>query len=313
MRVTSNMTSNNSIYNLQQARARMDKTEEKIYTEQNINRPSDNPVADSFLLDIADKLKTGEQYLNNIKKATMWQQMTDTALTGMDDTIALARQFVNPLTSGTTDLAAQQNAISQLQILKQQMIDIGNTQIGDQYLFGGAKNSTPPFTNVVSPPALSTDYYTGDETALQVEIGAGSKQDINVLGNKLLTGANLPLPAPAGSLPYGTTNILKTFDDLIAAIGATDISAIQAGAQALVDGAKQINNAKIDVASRIARLDSSTKMNENNKNTLNNIMGSIQNIDYAQLGVELNQQKTAFEASLSTSAKVSQMSLLDYL
>lgn len=313
MRVTSNMTSDNSIYNLQQARARIDKLQEQISTEQNINRPSDDPVADRFLLDIADKLKTGEQYLNNINKATMWQQMTETALKGMTDIMALAKQVTNPLTGGTTDLVTRQNAISQLQALKQQMIDMGNTQIGEQYIFGGANNATKPFTNVVSPPALSTDYYTGDETPLQVDIGAGTTQQINVPGNHLLTGENLPLPAPAGALPYGSTNILKTFDDLIAAIGTNNVAGIQAGTRALDDGAKQITNVRSDVASRMIRLDSSSKMNENSKNTLSTIMGSIQNIDYVKLAVELNQQKTAFEASLSTSAKVSQMSLLDFL
>ncbi len=63
----------------------------------------------------------------------------------------------------------------------------------------------------------------------------------------------------------------------------------------------------------MTRLDSMTKLNTNNKNTLHNIYGNTQNVDYAKLAVELTQQQTAFEASLSATAKISQMSLLDYL
>jgi flagellar hook-associated protein 3 FlgL len=39
----------------------------------------------------------------------------------------------------------------------------------------------------------------------------------------------------------------------------------------------------------------------------------VQEVDYAKLGVQLNQQKIAFDASLSATAKLSQQSLLDYL
>lgn len=313
MRITANMSADNSVYNIQQGRAKLDKLQELTSSGNNVNRPSDDPIAASLLLDIGDKLKAGDQYLSNIKKSTIWQQMTDTALTGMADTMRLAKQQIGTIASGSNDPVERQNVVSQLQALKQQMIDMGNTQLGDQYIFGGAKNMTPPFTNVVSPPALATAYYTGDETPLKVEIGNATTQQMNIAGNQLVTGSNLPLPAPAGPLPYGTTNILKTFDDLIAAVGANNVPNIQAGAQALEAGAKQITNAQTDVASRMLRLDSSAKMNSNNKNTLETIFSNTQNVDYAKLAVQLNQQKIAFEASLSATAKLSQMSLLDYL
>jgi flagellar hook-associated protein 3 FlgL len=51
----------------------------------------------------------------------------------------------------------------------------------------------------------------------------------------------------------------------------------------------------------------------NNQNTLKGMYGDIQNVDYAQAGVQLSQQTTAFNAALSTTAKLSQLSLLDYM
>jgi len=54
-------------------------------------------------------------------------------------------------------------------------------------------------------------------------------------------------------------------------------------------------------------------LNDNNKSTLLSISTRTQEVDYAKLGIELNSQKTAFDASLSATAKLSQLSLLDYL
>ena len=300
MRVTSNMSADNSIYNIQQGQAKLNRLNELTASGQIINRPSDDPINSRLLLDIGDKLRSGEQYLSNIKKSSTWQQFSNTALTGMSNIMTLAKQQIASISGGSSDPVARQNTVSQLQALKQQMVDMGNMQLGDQYIFGGANNSTPPFSG-------TAPYYTGDETSLNVEIGNGTQMQMNIAGNQILTADT------AASQPYGTTNILKTFDDLITAVGANNVANIQTGAQSLSDGAKQINNAQSDVAARISRLDSSTKMNASTKNTLETIYGNTQNVDYAKLAVQLSQQKIAFEASLSSTAKLSQMSLLNYL
>lgn len=300
MRVTSNMSADNSVYNIQKGRVKLDKLQELTASGQNVNRPSDDPINTRLLLDIGDKIKTGDVYLSNIKKSTIWQQFTNAALTGMADTMRLAKQQVATITGGSSDATIRQNAVAQLTALKQQMIDMGNMQQGDQYLFGGAKNSTAPFSG-------TAPYYAGDETGLKIEIGAATTQQMNIPGNQILTADT------AVAQPYGSTNILKTFDDLITAINANDAAGISAGAQALNDGAKQINNAQSDVSARLMRLDSMTKLNENSRNTLMTVYSNTQNVDYAKLGVELSQQKVAFDASLSATAKISQLSLLDYM
>ena len=307
MRVTANMSAETSLYNIQQGRAKLDRLQVLTSSGANVNTPSDDPINTRLLLDISDKFRAGEQYLSNIQKTTTWQQFTNTALTGMDAIMRLAKQQVATISNGSSDATVRQNAVSQLTALKQQLVDMGNMQLGDQYIFGGAMNSTQPFTNVVSPPALPTDYYTGDETALNVEISSNTTLQMNIPGNQVL------MADTATTQPYGTTNIFKAFDDLITAVNANDVAGIQAGANELEAGAKQIQNAQSDVVARLTRLDNAGKMNANIKNTLETVYGNTQNVDYAKLAVQLNQQKIAYEASLSATAKLSQMSLMDYL
>lgn len=301
MRVTSNMTASDSIYNIQQNQNRLYKLNEQLGTQNNINRPSDDPLNAKLLLDVTDKVKADEQYLSNIKKADTWQKLTSTTLTAIASFVAQAKRAVATVTSGSDDATMRQGVVSQLQSLKQQIVDMGNVQLGDQYIFGGTKNSEPPFSTTPS------SYYTGNEGAITVEIGNNNTQQINIDGKKLLTADT------ASPQPYGNTNILQTLDNLITEVSANNVPAITAGALALEAGAKQINNAQSDVAARVARLDATTKMIENNRNTLENIYSSTQNADTAKLGVQLSQQQTAYEASLSATAKLTQLSLLDYL
>ena len=303
MRITPNITSQNSLYNIQKSRSLLDNISEKLASGKNINRPSDDPVGARLLMGLNDKLTASEQYTNNITKATIWNKMTSTALDGMYSYVNQAKSLVSSLASGTTDANIQQNAINQLTAIKQQLVDIGNTQLNGVYIFGGGNTTQAPFHNGAAP------YYLGDETALKIEIGQGMTETMNVIGSQILA------PGEASSQPYGSTDILKTIDDLIATITTTptDTAALQAGAKELYKGGLQLESAISAVGTKSTRFDNAGTMNKSTQNTLLTIFDNVQTADYAELGVKLTQQQTAFNATLSATAKVTQMSLLDFL
>ena len=296
MRVTAKITADNALFNIQRARTKLDKLNEQISSGLNINRPGDDPIGTRQLLDLDAKLKATAQYRSNIAKANVWQKVTDTALGGIASMVKQVRQLTSTIISGGNDPVIMASAVEQYKSLKKQIVDLGNTQLGDQYIFGGFETRQAPFTT-------ADNLFHGTADALNVEINQGSTMQLNVTGDQVLLGT--------GS--YGSVNILTQIDNLITAVAANDTVAIQAAATALDDGAKQVNNAIIDVAGKTVRLDSMDKLLVNNKNALETIVSNVQNVDYAKAATELKQQQTALEAALSATAKVSNISLLDYL
>ena len=361
MRVTANMSANTSLYNIQQGRNRSDKLMETLTSGLNINRPSDNPVSSRLLLDIGDKMKAFDQYNANIIKTKSWMEFNNTALGGMNEVMNQTKSLMNTLTNGSTDPTERQNAHNQLVDLKKQLIDMANTQYGDQYIFGGANNLVPPFqqksgdlnstatvTNIAATglsvgmkvsgtgiptgtvissvtlpstivlsnaatagaTASTLNFYAGDGTERVVEIASSTPQTISVSGDRLLLGS--------GTSPsYGNTDVLQMFDNLIAAVGdsttLSDPTKLATATQSLDPASKQIFNALNTNLSRMTRVDNMAKLNVANKNTLTTIVGNMQEVDMIKLGVQLNAEKTALEASLAATAKLSQMSLLNYL
>lgn len=303
MRVTANMSAENSLYNIQQGRVRLDKLQELISSGQNVNRPSDDPITSRTLLEISDKLKAIDQHSSNIDKATTWITFTSTALEGMTDIVNLAKKVAGTINTGSSDPNLRQSAHDQLVDLKKQLVDMANTQYGDQYIFAGANNAVAPFNYI-------NNANNGDDTQLSIEIGQNSTQGMNVTGGRLLLGT--------GSNPsYGSTDILAAFDNMILAVGdkttASNVAGISAAALEIEAGAKQLNIATSDILSRTTRLENMGKLNDNTKNTFLSIATGIQEVDYAKLGVEQTQQQLAFNASLSATAKLTQLSLLDYM
>jgi len=301
MRITPNITMQNSLYNIQRVRNQLDSTNEKIASGQNYNRPSDDPVAARLLIGLNDRLRANEQYASNIDKASIALKMTDAPLTAMITTLSNVRSLASTATSGSLDDITRQNTISQLTAFREQLADYGNTQIGNQYIFAGTMTTTKPFDRAVQSPPDTAPYYNGNDETISVEIDAGVTETTNIPGSQVLTGPDV--------------NILKTLDELIDKLenDPADILGMQALATQLDDGAQQIYNAQVTNGTRITRIEALDRMLYNSNNTIQTVLGDVQNADYAKLAVELQQQQMAFEATLSTTAKVSQMSLLDYL
>ncbi|HOP40598.1 MAG TPA: flagellin [Geobacteraceae bacterium] len=116
-----------------------------------------------------------------------------------------------------------------------------------------------------------------------------------------------------GTGSYGSVDILETLDAIITAINNNDPTEIQANAAQLDASTNQINNARSDVAGRMIRLESAENMITNNQSTLEGIVSDTMGVDYVEAATRLNQQQAAFEAALSATAKITQLSLLDYL
>lgn len=298
MRITPNITSQNSLYNIQQSRTLLDSIQEKIASGKNYNRPSDDPVAARLLVGLGDQLKDADQYSSSMTKSNIWLNVTATGLQGMSSAMGDIKKLISTLTNGTDIPEVRQNAVSQLETYKKALIDYGNTEMNGLYVFGGTNSQVKPFNGSV---------YSGDDNSINIEISSSSTQTMNVTGGRVLKGTNL---APN---QYGSTDILTALDNLIIAVGANDLPNIKAGAQLMENGAQQINNAIADVGGRLKRLDTTQAFNSNIKNTIQGVVANVQNADYAKLAIELQQQTLAFQATLSSTAKVTQMSLLDYL
>ena len=305
MRITSGMTADNAVYNLNQGQNVLNTLQEQVSSGLNVNQPSDDPLTTRQLLGLQNQINAGKQTTSNITKGTLMLNVTNTALGGMMDIMNQIKSAAGTLISGTTDPGAIANVTSNLSQLKSQLIDLGNTQNGNQYVFGGFSNSQP---------FNAAGNFSGTNDPLNIEITSGSQVSTNVSGGKLLRGGSPPAPVGSGATAGGSpVDILGSIDALIAAVSSSNTAGISDGIKNMTAAGDQIAGAQSDVAGRLTRLNNAQTMITNNQNTLESAYGDKQNVDLAQAGVELSQQTTAFNASLAATAKITQLSLLNYM
>lgn len=146
MRVSSNMMSNNYLNQLNnQYKQQADLMKQSDGSR--IHRPSDDPVAFVKNMTYKNSLAANEQYTKNLDDAVSWMQTTDTAMVNVTDILKTIVEKTEAAANGTnkqTDTAA---AGAEVDSLIDQLITIGNTQLGDRYIFSGQADKTQPFAN----------------------------------------------------------------------------------------------------------------------------------------------------------------------
>ena len=297
MRVTQNTTANLVLNNLQTIRQRTEELEQQSSTGVKVSRPGDDPVTAQQILHMKGVITQGDQYARNISNGISWLSMTEAAMSEMGNLLSRAKELTVQMSNETNDAKARTAAMNELKHMKEQVILLGNTQINGRYVFAGFKNDVPPFD--------ATGNFTGTDDDIMIEVDRGAFVPINYSGGDLLRGGT-----PPGS---SGTDIIGILDNLVTALGANDRTATQAELPNLDAALGQVLATRTDLGARMNRLDGAAKVIDEMKFSITKVLSDKQDVDFMQVVSDLSKQQTAYQAAIAASAKISQISLLDYL
>jgi len=297
MRVTQNTTANLVTNNLQVIRRRTEDLQQQASTGIKVSQPSDDPVTAQQILNLKARVSAGDQYGRNISNGIAWLTMGESAMAEMGNVITRTKELALQLVNGTNNPDALTAGINELNQLKQQFILMGNTQMNGKYIFGGFKDDTPAFD--------TTGNFLGTDDAIMVEVDRNAPVQINYSGGDLLRGGT-----PPGSTG---TDIVAIFDNLANALSTNNMTTARAQLDELDNGLSQVLSFRTDIGARRNRLDAANGVIEEMKFSITKIMSDKQDVDLMQVISDLSKQQTSFEAAMAAAAKISQVSLLDYL
>ncbi len=307
MRVTDNATARMVLATLQQQQERVYTLQQQVSSGMRINAPSDDPVSAQQALDMKVLIAANDQYSRNINTGNTWLAQMDSSLSDMNNVMVRAKELATQMANGIYDAGARQNAANEIQGLKDQLISLGNTQIGGKYIFGGFVSDQPPFitTDGVPSPGDMAGDFKGTDDPINVQIDQQSFVAINYSGGKLLRGGT-----PPGS---SGTDIIGTLDGLITALNNNDTGSIRSSIDKINSSMQQMQAAQGDVGARENRLEKAGDVLTGTRDYLTKALSGKQDADYLQVLSDLTKQQTAYQATLASTAMFSKISLLDYM
>ncbi len=287
MRITNLMIQMNLSSGLRGRLTAMSRAAAQANTGQRINTMSDDPVDASQIMRMESQVRDIDQFRRNGTFATTKLSTEDVAISSLRDVLSKAKKLAMTTTASDPNDPLRQAALREAQALRDQIISLGNTKVGNQYIFGGDASTTAPFRPDGS--------YVGTLTPQTVDINAGVSVAVNHPGQPLFTGAIWAVDELIQDLTTGTPE---------------DISATAAGLDAAQNVALGIQS---EVGSRLKDVKDATTMLATQSSALLDRRDALRDVDQATAIVQLQQEQSALERAYSVVGRVLQSTLTDYL
>ena len=291
MRVTEGSAAYNSLLGLQSTASRLSDLQSQLSSGRQITKPSDNPTGTATALGLRAELKRLNQYQSNATDALGWLTTTDTTLSSAVTQLQTVRTLVlQGLNTGASSASSNEALAQQVDQIRSSLIGLSNASYLGRPIFGGTTATTSAFD--------TSGKYVGDAGTVTRTVGPNTSLTINAVGTDVFgpNGSSVfdVLTGISASLRGNPANLNSDLSKLDAA--TTRISSQQGLAGSIY---QRVQNSQSLVSSSTLNLKSQ--------------LSDIEDVDVADLAIKVSSADAAYQAALATTAKVRQVSLLDFL
>lgn len=278
--------------------------QEKLATGRNINRPSDDPVGITYGLRYRSDLAVNDRYQSNVDSATSWLDFNDTMLSQVGDVIKRAKELAVQGSTGTNPKVALDNIANEMEQLKEQVVDIANSQFKGKYIFNGQFTDQIPYDPSKNPANIVTD--NGNVNYI---VNTGVQLDVNLIGSDVFGYPPTGVTAPKNE----DDNLFHVLDQMITALRTGDHSGVSGQIANLESRYSKVLTQQAEVGARINRIELiEDRLKDLNVN-LQTLQSKTEDADMEELIIKAKVNESVYQASLSVGSKVIQPTLVDFL
>ena len=292
-RVTQSMISRTLLSDLNDVADRLSRTQRKLSSGKELERPSDNPYGVTRALQLRDELAANRQYQKNVDELGSWQTVADASLRQIADYVLRARELVVQGANDTVGQTGRDAIAAEIVQLIDSIKTEANTQFGERYVFSGTSTLTPPYQ-------LGTvDAYAGNAEIMVREIGPGVRIDLNITGTDVIGD--------------GATGLLSTLRQVVTDLQSGNTTALS-GNLATIDGdLDTLTTRQAIVGARQNRLEAAGARLAELEESAHALLSKTEDADMAETLVQFSMQKAVYESALRSGAQIIQPSLMDFL
>lgn len=282
--------------NAEQMQARQNKVAEsqaKLGSGKQMLHPSEDPSKADLISRLESAKERQGVYSKNIDAAETRLTAEETVLTSMTQIM----QRITELTvqAGNDTLAAADRDVigAEVRAMRDELLKLTNTQdLNGNYIFSGNKVEHPAF---VEDPS-GTVSYNGDYGRLELNVSDVRKMTINTLGPELFSASDF-----------------ATLDDLVLRLTTDDGAGIRSALTTLNTISDRLTTSYGTMAGRIVAIDTQRAVTEDTELRLTELLQREDDLDYATAVTELTQESVALQALQASFAKLSQLTLFNYI
>lgn len=297
MRITNNMMNIRLISNINNSFEKMSTSNQQLTTGEKIHRPGDDPVGIGYLMRYNTDLNRNEQFLENANTGISWLRNMDTLMKQATDVLQRASVITQQASTGTMSADGRIAVAAELEQLRQQMVMIGNSQFNGRFIFNGQKTDIAPYSDATA----AND--TTDKGVYQLSVSPSVTIPVTITGEDIF--------GQGGS----AQNVFKVLEDTVTHLKAVpfDQNAVLADMEKITERMDHIQTNWSEIGARTNRFELVASRIKDDQVNIKAVRAELNNVDMAQVIIDLKTQESVHQAALSTGARMLQVSLIDFI
>lgn len=252
-----------------------------------VNAPSDDPVAWSMKVRHDAQIQRMNNRSHTLNRAGGDLDLAESVLASAGDLLEEARSLAVQAANGSIDAQTRSNMAGQITSLRDALLGLANTRGAAGYLFGGTATAAAPFT--------AAGVFTGNDTAVPVEVADGVTARSNASGAMAFTAA-------------GGRDILADLQTFATALTANNLGGIQTAIANMEAGHRQLVTAQVNTGIGAERLHSSVDVTAAALISVSSARASETEADATEAFTALSVTRAGYERAIAVTRELLQVS-----
>ncbi|MGA1741594.1 MAG: hypothetical protein ACO4AC_05445 [Pseudohongiellaceae bacterium] len=275
----------------------------KLSKGDSLSSASENTRVATASLSLKSAVERQEAYVSNLKLLDMKLNETEVLAISARDQLTRIREIL--IRSANQTYSDQDRVVMgrEVSIIKDNLFSMMNsTDSSGNYIFSGIKNRTKPFQKNEE----GIIEFLGDNSPVNIQVGPGQSMRSNSNSQDIF-----PNFRRDGS--GAVVEVFAAIESMEAAVASSNMAAIQTGLADIDVIANGVDTFIVSVGSRRKIIESRIDVAEERKLAMTTLYSNYRDLDYGKTVSILSSQVLALEAAQSSIAKVSQLTLFNYI
>lgn len=277
-------------------------TQSQLAVGKQILSPSDAPDQAAAIQRLKGEVQRQDSHVRTLDVAMRRYGSEETALSSANEVLTRLKELGLQAANDTLAPDDRKAIGVEMKALRNQLLSLGNTRDNSgNYLFSGTRVNTPAF-------AEDSDGhidYQGDQTQTRIPAGVERTVQFTRAGTDVFSRV-----VRAGGESVGFFDAL---DQMINSVNASQTTKIQQGIADLSQMHDSLTLTQAQNGSDQTVVQSQLDVLGENALRLKSTLSDIEDLDYAEAVTRMNKEMMAMEAAMSSFAKISGLSLFDYI
>ena len=299
MRISNQQFFENSVNQMTQQHAKVADLQSRIAEGKQLLNPSDDAEKTALVQRLNSAYGRQEVYSSALNAVSSRLDLEEAVVNSSTDMLQRLKELALMVNGTTVDTDLE--AIStEAESLREALLAQANEQdINGNYLFSGSDTKTASFTDTAG-----TVSYTGNQQRISVDISENRYIELNRPGDTVFSSID------RGGVDVG---FFQVIDDFIGALNTNNEAELTRALSEIDTLTDSMTTSIVDIGARQRTIDSQQDIIVDTKLRYELMLNAETELDYTAAITELTAEMLSLEAAQASFAKISQLSLFDYI